>query len=66
MQNLKENWIVLSKMTGRIWQIFVHRLKNSNFVLESKMAELNKNKNSKKLNQPGAVWELYFTLEINE
>ena len=27
MQNLKENWLVLSKMTWRIWQIFVHRLK---------------------------------------
>ena len=41
MQNLKENWFVLSKMTWRICQIFVHRLKNSNFILESKMAELN-------------------------
>ena len=26
-----------------------HRLKNSDFILESKMAELNQNKNSKKL-----------------
>ena len=46
MQNLKENWLVLSKMTWGIWQIFVHRMKNSNFILESKMAELNQNKNS--------------------
>ena len=28
MQNLKENWLVLSKMTWRILQIFVHQLKN--------------------------------------
>ena len=41
MQNLKENWFVLSKMSWRIWQVFVHMLKNCNFILESKMAELN-------------------------
>ena len=64
MQNLKENWFVLSKMTWRICQIFVHRLKNSNFILESKMAELNKNKNQP--DKPDVVWKLYFTLEINE
>ena len=29
MQNLKENWFMLSKMTWRMCQIFVHRLKNS-------------------------------------
>ena len=28
MQNLKEIWLVLSKMTWRIFQIFVHQLKN--------------------------------------
>ena len=43
-----------------------HRLKNSNFILESKMAELNQNKNSKHLDRPDAVRKLYFTLEINE
>ena len=32
-----------------------HRLKNSNFILESKMAELNKNKNSKQPDRPDAV-----------
>ena len=32
-----------------------HRLKNSDFVLESKMAELNQNRNSKQLDQPDAV-----------
>ena len=31
MQNLKENWFVLSKITWTICQIFIHRLKNSNF-----------------------------------
>ena len=44
MQNLKENWLVLSKITWRIWQIVIHRLKNGNFILESKMAELNEKK----------------------
>ena len=43
-----------------------HRLKNSDFILESKMAELNQNKNSKQPDRPDAVWKLYFTLEINE
>ena len=43
MQNLKEKWLVLLKITWRIWQVFVHRLKSSHFILESKMAELNKN-----------------------
>ena len=45
VQNLKENWLVLSKMTWRILQIFVHRLKNSYFILESKMRELCENFN---------------------
>ena len=39
-----------------------HRLKNSHFILESKMAELNRNKNLKQLDQPDAVRKLY----INE
>ena len=66
MQNLKENWLVLSKMTWKIWQILVHRLKNSDYILESKMAELNQNKNSKQPDRPDAMWKLYFTFEINE
>ena len=66
MQNLKENWLVLSKMTWRIWQIFVHRLKNSDFILESKMGKPNQNKNSKQPDRPDAGWKLYFILEINE
>ena len=43
-----------------------HRLKNSDFILERKMAELNQNKNSKQLDRLYAVKKLYFTLEINE
>ena len=42
------------------------RLKNKDFILESKTAELNQNKNSKQLDQPDAVRKLYFTLKINE
>ena len=45
---------------------FVYRLKNSNFILESKLAELNENINSKQPDRPDTVWKLYFTLEINE
>ena len=33
----------------------VERLKNSNFVLETKMAELNQNKNLKQPDRPDAV-----------
>ena len=43
-----------------------HRLKNSNFILESKKAELNLKKKPKQLDRPDAVRKLYFTLEINE
>ena len=43
-----------------------HRLKNSDFILDSKMTELNQNKSSKQPDRPDAVWKLYFTLEINE
>ena len=43
-----------------------HRLKNSNVILESKMAELNQTKNSKQLDRPDAARKLYFTLEINK
>ena len=32
-----------------------NRLKNCNFILESKMAELNQTKNSKQPNQPDTV-----------
>ena len=44
-----------------------HRLKNSDFILESKMADLNQNKNwKKKKDWPDVVWKIYFTLDINE
>ena len=35
------------------------RLRKSNFILESKLVELNQNKNSKKLGRPDAVGKLY-------
>ena len=41
-------------------------LKNSDFILESKMAELTQNKNAKQQDLSDAVWKLCFTLEINE
>ena len=40
-------------------------LKNSDFILESKIAELNQNKNWKEPDRPDAVWKLYFALEVN-
>ena len=43
-----------------------HRLKNNDSILESKMAELNQNKNSKQLDRPDELRKLSFTLEINE
>ena len=47
-------------------KIFVYRLKNSDFILESKMVELNQNKNSKQPDRTDTVWKLYFTLKINK
>ena len=43
-----------------------HSLKNSDFILESNLAELNQNKNLKQLDISDAVRKLHFTLEINE
>ena len=42
----------------------VESFKNRDVVLESKMAEINQNKNSKQTDQPDVLWRLYFTLEI--
>ena len=39
-------------------KIFVYRLKNNDFILESKMAELNQTENSKQPDQPDAAWKL--------
>ena len=43
-----------------------HRMKNSDFIFESKLAKPNQNKNLKQLDRQDAVRKLYFTLEINE
>ena len=43
-----------------------HSLKNSDFILKSKMAELNQNKNSKQPDWPDPLRKLYFTLKKNE
>ena len=43
-----------------------HRRKNSDFILESKMAELHKNINSNQSDWPYAVWKLYMIFKINE
>ena len=51
-------------MTWRIWKIFTGW--NSDCILESKMGELNQNKNSKQADRPDAILKIYFTLEINE
>ena len=37
----------------------------SDFILENKKEELNKNKNWKQPDRADAVWKLYFTLDIN-
>ena len=41
------------------------KLKNSSFILKSKVVELNQNQNSKQADRPHAVWKLYFTFAIN-
>ena len=41
------------------------KLQNSDFIIESKMAKLNQNKNSEP-DQQNAVWKLYLTLKINQ
>ena len=42
------------------------KLKNSDFILESKMAKLNQNKNSNQPDRPDSVLKIRFTFEINE
>ena len=41
-------------------------MKNINFILETKMMELNQNQNSKQPDRPDALWKVCLTLEINE
>ena len=43
-----------------------HRLRNGDFISESKMLQLNQNKKSKQPDRKNTVWQLYFTLQINE
>ena len=72
MFDIAENWCQLWRRTDLCFQKWhekfskLHWLKNSDFILESEMAELNQNKNSKQPEQSDAVWKPYFTLEINE
>ena len=65
MQNLRENLTCAFQNDTRNLKDF-YRLKKSDFILESKMAELDQKKNSKQLDRPDAVMKLYFTLEIKE
>ena len=43
------------KIDAKFRQIFVHRLKNSDFILENKMVKLNQNKNFKQPDLQDAV-----------
>ena len=47
------------------WDNF-YRPKNSDFILEINMAELNQNKKSKQPDQSDTIWKLYFTFKINK
>ena len=72
MFNCTEDWCRIGKKTDLCFQKWhgnlanLDRLKNNDLSLESKMAELNRNENSKQPDPPDAVWKLYFTLEIND
>ena len=64
MSDGTENWC-------KIWRkltcaLNFDRLKISDFILDSKMVELNQNKNLKQLGRPDAMSKLYFSLEIKE
>ena len=51
-----EYWCKIWRKTDLCFlKIFVYRLKNSNFILESKMVELNQNKTSKQPDRPDTV-----------
>ena len=64
MQNLKENWLIFSKITWIISQIFTGRKIAISFY--KVMVELNQNQNSKQLDRPDAVRKLCLTLETND
>ena len=59
MQNLKKNWLVLSKMTWGIWQIF------TGWKIAISFYNVKWSKNSKQPDRSDAMWKLYFTLETN-
>ena len=61
----EEKLTIAFKMTWRILKIFVHRLKNSDFISESQMAELNQNGNSKLQDRPDAVWNFILNEWMN-
>ena len=67
-----EDWCKIWRKTDLCFQKWheeranFHRLKNSDFILKSKMVKLNQNQNSKQPDRPDTVSKLYFTLEINE
>ena len=46
--------------------VIFHMLKNGDFILKSKMAKLNQNKNSDQPDRPDAVLKICFTFEKNE
>ena len=67
-----EYWCKIWRKTDRYFQKWhrnlenFQRLKNSDFILQSKISERNQDKTSKQADRPEAVWKLYFTFEINE
>ena len=64
MQNLKENWLVLSKMTKN-WSNFCSQAEKW-LHFKNKLMELNQNQNLKQPVWPDAMWKLNLSLEINE
>ena len=61
-----EDWCKIWRKTDSKNLTNFHRLKNRDFILESKMGKLNKNKNSEQPDRADAVWKFYSSLEINE
>ena len=66
MQNVKETDLCFLKWHEEFDIFWFTWLKIAISFLESKMAELNQNKNTKQPDRPDAARKLYFTLEINE
>ena len=62
IQNLKENWLVLSKWHGEFGKFSFKGWKIVGFFWKIKWHQ---NKNWKQPDSPDAFWKLYFTLEIN-